>query len=201
MVVAPDGTAPRRSDRSLRADAIADDGAVTAGEPTLRRAGPADAEAIAAVHVDGWQWGYRGQLPDEVLENLGSTLAVRPAFWRGETAREEIAVWVMELAGTVVGFASFGPARDADVEPGTGELYLIYLARAAAGRGLGRALHEHVLDELRRRGHRRAVLWTLETNARARRFYEIAGWRPEGARKRESRPGYELREVRYQLAL
>jgi GNAT superfamily N-acetyltransferase len=174
---------------------------VTAGESTLRRATPADAEAIAAVHVDGWQWGYRGQLPDEVLENLDSTLERRAAFWREETAREDIAVWVLEMDGTVVGFASFGPARDGDVEPGTGELYLIYLARAAAGRGLGRTLHEHVLDELRQRGHRRAVLWTLETNARAHRFYEIAGWRRDGARKAESRPGYELREVRYQLAL
>jgi GNAT superfamily N-acetyltransferase len=178
-----------------------DAGAMSAGEPTIRRATPADAEAIAAVHVDGWQWGYRGQLPDEVLDNLGSTLEQRAAFWREETAREGTTVSVVELDGTTVGFASFGAARDADVEAGTGELYLIYLTRAAAGRGIGRMLHEHVLDELRRRGHRRGVLWTLETNARARRFYEIAGWRLEGARKTESRPGYELREVRYQLDL
>jgi GNAT superfamily N-acetyltransferase len=172
-----------------------------AGESTIRGATRDDAEVLAAVHIDGWRWGYRGQLPDEVLDNLDSTLEQRAAFWREETAREGTAVRVMELDGTVVGFASFGSARDADVEPGTGELYLIYLARAAAGRGFGRALHEHVLDQLRGRGHRRAVLWTLETNARARRFYEVAGWRLEGARKTESRPGYELREVRYQLDL
>lgn len=172
-----------------------------AGEATIRRATVADAEAIAAVHVDGWQWGYRGQLPDAVLDGLGATLERRVAFWREETARENVAVVVMELGGTVVGFASFGAARDADVEPGAGELYLIYLARDAAGRGMGRALHEHVLAELRGRGHRRAVLWTLETNTRARRFYEIAGWRLEGGRKTESRPGYELREVRYEMAL
>jgi RimJ/RimL family protein N-acetyltransferase len=169
--------------------------------PTLRRATPADAAAIAAVHVDGWRWGYRGQLPDAVLDDLESTLERRAAFWREETTREDVAVWVVEVDGTVVGFASFGAARDADVEAGTGELYLIYLAEVAAGRGVGRALHEHVLAELREQGHRRAVLWTLETNARARRFYETAGWRLEGARKTESRPGYELREVRYQLVL
>ena len=172
-----------------------------AGEPTIRRATRADAAAIAAVHVDGWRWGYRGQLPDAVLDALGSTLERRATFWRDETARQDVAVWVVEVDERVVGFASFGAARDADAEPGTGELYLIYLSEMAAGRGIGRALHEHVLAELRRRGHRRAVLWTLETNARARRFYETAGWRLEGARKTESRPGYELREVRYRIAL
>lgn len=29
-----------------------------------------DAEHIAAVHVDGWRVGYRGQLPDPLLNSL-----------------------------------------------------------------------------------------------------------------------------------
>jgi hypothetical protein len=41
----------------------------------------------------------------------------------------------------------------------------------------------------------------LEINARARRFYEIAGWWADGTTKTEQRSGVELREVRYRVDL
>ncbi|HEU5369692.1 MAG TPA: GNAT family N-acetyltransferase, partial [Ktedonobacterales bacterium] len=88
-----------------------------------------------------------------------------------------------------------------DAPPLTGEVRAIYLAQAAAGKGIGRALFAHAVADLRARGYQRATLWVLESNARARRFYEVAGWRPDGARKTEERPGALLREVRYAIAL
>ncbi len=41
----------------------------------------------------------------------------------------------------------------------------------------------------------------LETNVRARRFYETAGWRADGGRKTEQRGDVVLREVRYRVTL
>ena len=41
----------------------------------------------------------------------------------------------------------------------------------------------------------------LEANRRARRFYEIAGWRMDGARKTFDIAGREIPEVRYRKAL
>jgi len=37
---------------------------------TIRREEPDDAEAVARVHVHGWQAGYAGFMPDEVLGRL-----------------------------------------------------------------------------------------------------------------------------------
>ena len=110
-------------------------------------------------------------------------------------------VWIAEQAGQMVGFAVTEPSRDADVPPSTGELSLIYLEQDAAGKGIGRVLFAHAVDDLRQRGYAQAMLWVLETNARARRFYEAAGWRVDGASKTEERPGALLREVRYRIAL
>ena len=50
-------------------------------------------------------------------------------------------------------------------------------------------------------GFSAATLWVLETNARARRFYESAGWAADGATKTDRRGDIELREVRYRRAL
>ncbi len=78
---------------------------------------------------------------------------------------------------------------------------MIYLAQEAAGRGIGRALLAHAVNDLRARRFTRATLWVLGTNARARRFYEAAGWRADGATKVETRDGAALREVRYAMDL
>jgi RimJ/RimL family protein N-acetyltransferase len=41
----------------------------------------------------------------------------------------------------------------------------------------------------------------LEDNPRARRFYERAGWEPDGKRKAEVRWGVRAPEVRYRKSL
>jgi hypothetical protein len=52
------------------------------------------------------------------------------------------------------------------------------------------------LDEL----GRPVTLWVLEANDRARRFYEIAGFLPDGSRKPADLPGgVRLPELRYRL--
>jgi len=171
--------------------------------PVIREATPADAAGIARVHVDGWRWGYRGQLPDSLLESL--SLEGREARWRDILARPAggQATFVAEMAGRVVGFADCGPSQDEDSVPGTAELYSLYLEEDLVGRGVGRALMKRVVQRLTAGGFDRATLWVLVTNERARRFYEAGGWRPDGAEKTDPHPfeGVPLHEMRYALTL
>jgi RimJ/RimL family protein N-acetyltransferase len=46
-----------------------------------------------------------------------------------------------------------------------------------------------------------AVLWVLEDNPRARRFYEREGWALDGERKEDEYLGFRVAEVRYRIAL
>jgi len=62
-----------------------------------------------------------------------------------------------------------------------GELYALYIAPAWWSAGVGRELMSRALTGLRADGYQRVVLWVLTDNARARRFYEIAGFAPDGA--------------------
>ena len=62
-----------------------------------------------------------------------------------------------------------------------GELYAIYVTPAWWSAGVGRALMGSVLPALEAEGYRRVVLWVLADNARARRFYERAGFAPTAA--------------------
>ncbi|HEX4907667.1 MAG TPA: GNAT family N-acetyltransferase, partial [Actinomycetes bacterium] len=110
--------------------------------------------------------------------------------------REDLrgAILVAERAGKVIGFAVVGPSRDPE---GAGELYAINLDPAHWGTGAGRALLQAAQAELARLGVDETVLWVLTGNARARRFYEIAGWAADGAERTREVFGVTVREVRY----
>jgi GNAT superfamily N-acetyltransferase len=73
------------------------------------------------------------------------------------------------------------------------ELYAIHVDPAYLGTGVGRAL---MADALPRLGDR-AVLWVLEQNARARRFYERGGWEFDGTTREEPMGGVPTRQLRY----
>jgi GNAT superfamily N-acetyltransferase len=107
--------------------------------------------------------------------------------------------WVVEEAGTVVGFASTRPSRDEDAQPETGELHSIHVAPEAWSRGLGSALLATAVDDLRERGFATLGLWVIEGNLRGRRFYERAGWRPDGVRQPIDFDGVPVDEIRYRL--
>lgn len=170
---------------------------------TIRRAGPRDAVAIARVHVDSWQAAYLGLIPAAVLNRL--SVPVQAASWRrilGTDERRGSRTWLACNSSAVLGFSSAGPTRDDDDDPVTvGEIYTIYLAPTAWSRGLGGELLDAAQADLARRGFRTATLWVLSGNTRARRFYELNGFTPDGARRPVDLGGITLMEVRYRRAL
>jgi GNAT superfamily N-acetyltransferase len=146
----------------------------------VRAATPEDADAIGAVHVESWRWAYRGQLPDDLLDGLDP--AERGAGWGRILETGDADVIVAEDDDRIVGFASASASRDDDATAATGEVLTVYVVEEAVGTGAGRALLAGAQGLLRARGHTRATLWVLESNDRARRFYERNGWTWDGAR-------------------
>ena len=137
----------------------------------------------------GWQAAYRGLMSDARLDAF--TVEVRAPAWKrnlagGGRARTS----VLERAGHLVGFASVGPSREAD---GWGEVWALYALPAAWGTGAGRALLADGLDWLAARDLRRVMLWVLDGNARAIRFYRAAGFALTGTREiRDDLPHLEM---------
>jgi ribosomal protein S18 acetylase RimI-like enzyme len=163
----------------------------------VRDARPEDAEAIVRVRARGWQAGYAHVFPAEALEWMpadgGSDYWAR---WLANPPPRS-AVLVAEAEGSVAGFVSVGPARGED----SGELYAIYVDPRHWGAGLGRALIQEGETRLAEAGFSEAILWVLDDNPRARRFYEAAGWATDGASKRETHLDTEVTELRYRKRL
>jgi L-amino acid N-acyltransferase YncA len=92
----------------------------------IRFAVSQDARRIAEIHVLSWRAAYRGLMPDSVLASL--SVEERERFWQDVLLKQTRSNLVAEIAGRIVGWAAFGPARDSDSDTQSMvELYGIYL--------------------------------------------------------------------------
>jgi ribosomal protein S18 acetylase RimI-like enzyme len=165
---------------------------------TVRHATTADADAIGRVQVETWRIAYADLLPQETIDSFD--VSARQAMWReglGRIARPGSATFVALVDDEVVGFATVGASHSED---GAGELYAIYVDPAYWGHGAGRALIERSEASLRESGFPNALLWVIEGNERAERFYRDAGWERDGEEK-DVFQGATVTELRYRKRL
>ncbi|HEX5589041.1 MAG TPA: GNAT family N-acetyltransferase [Candidatus Limnocylindrales bacterium] len=164
--------------------------------PVVRPATAADARSIAEIRIASWRATYAGIVPAAILERMD--LARNEAFFGGLIAAEppRATLVVEDAEGRIAGFALAAPSRDDDA-PGCGEIEAIYLRPEARGRGLGRPLLDAAAASLLAAGFGTVVLWVLTANVGARRFYERAGFGPDGTARMLDFDGTPIEEIRY----
>ncbi|MCF3962598.1 GNAT family N-acetyltransferase [Streptomyces fuscigenes] len=172
-------------------------GAPPALVPVVRAMTLEDCPAVARVRVDGWRFAYAGLMPAAHLAAMNVDADTRKRREQFLSGAGRVVNLVAERAGTVVGWGCYGPGRDEDVPEGSAELYALYLLPGHVASGVGRALTEALLSRAAADGHPRMHLWVVEGNSRARRFYERAGFVPDGAAEPYEVAGVEVPEVRY----
>jgi GNAT superfamily N-acetyltransferase len=160
----------------------------------IREAKPADAEGIARAHAASWRTSYRGVLPDAALDRFDAR--ERAASWR-EVLQDRSVLTLVAYDTThldIVGFCDAGRSRSDTGH--AAEVYRMYIEHHAKRHGLGREMFELVTDWLRARDLRSLIIWVLDNNHHARRFYEAMGGQP--ARRVPSRVfGFPIVELSY----
>lgn len=165
----------------------------------IRRAMPGDEMDVATVHVRAWQIAYRTLLPDPYLDGLRpEDRASRYTFAASGPLAPMTLVAVMGSA--IRGFATIAAARDPDAHR-QGELAALYVDPDWWGQGVGRTLIAAARAALCERGFRSAILWVLQGNVRADRFYRADGWLPEDAVRTATVWQVAVEEVRYSRSL
>ena len=153
-----------------------------------------DADGIARAHTDSWQSSYRGILPDTVLDRIdvGQRAETRRRILRDRSIYQLVSYDLTHH--DIVGFCDAGPSRRH--VPYAGELYAIYLVQHAKRYGLGEEMFERVQAWLVREGMRSMIVWVLDNNHHARRFYEAMGGRM-GSRLQTTVGGFPIIELSY----
>src|SRR2546421_12762253 len=151
----------------------------------LRRATAGDAQAIGAVFDASVQVGWTF-LGDVVRRPLFG-----PEDWDrlvADHAPPNVLLVAADADDRVVGYTA--------VHPDDGEMFLLFVDPAHAGRGIGRLLLGAAHDALRAAGCSEAFLFTHEQNERALAVYAKAGYRPDGSTRESDFHGTPVRELR-----
>jgi ribosomal protein S18 acetylase RimI-like enzyme len=153
----------------------------------LRSATGDDLAALAEVFVAAWRGGYRGVIPDDVIDAM-DVRAAAAELSPSLVAADRTTLVALDATGDVVGFTIFGPDRDRDA----GYLASLYVSPTSAGRGIGRSLLDAAVTAMPSVD---ITLWVFAENVRARRLYERAGFEPDGTELTDPRWG--AAQVRY----
>lgn len=148
----------------------------------IRRATPADAEALSDIATRCFVEAFGHLYPDEDLQAF-----LRESYdverQRVILATPGYAVWFLEDdAGRPVGHAAAGPCGLPNplVRPEDGELKRLYVLAAHQNGGWGGRLFQAVMDWLLADGPRTLWIGVWENNLGAQRFYARHGFRKVG---------------------
>jgi len=161
---------------------------------TVRPAESGDAAGIARVCAEGWRDTYADIYTPEHVES------VIAEYYTVERIRGEIAApdgwdgWIVAVeVGSVVGAGGGGM-----IEPGAGEVFVLYLDPSRRREGIGTLLLDAITDQQLAQGAREQWVSVEPENERGLPFYEARGFQVQGKR---SAWGSAPEEARFSLRL
>ena len=157
----------------------------------------ADCDRVSEIRVLGWQFAYRGLMPQSFLDALSAEADAERRRARFAESDGSVLNLVASVGDEIIGWAALGPYREGELRTEDAELYALYLDPKHVGTGAGRVLMQEALRRAAALGHDRVYLWVVRGNARARRFYERAGFRADGAEEPYEVEGVLVPELRY----
>jgi ribosomal protein S18 acetylase RimI-like enzyme len=150
-------------------------------EPAIRRAGPADAEALREIGARTFSDTFAHlYAPEDLAAFLADAHGLERI--RADLANPAKALWLVEQAGRPVGYALAGPCDlpHPDVTPASGELKRIYLDKTCQGGGVGGRLFDATMAWLQQDGPRDVWIGVWSENYGAQRFYTRRGFEKVG---------------------
>ena len=160
---------------------------------SVRPAKAGEGERLAQIYLSSGRAAWARH-----LSPIGLTGVRSPADeWERWISDPDLMLLVAERRGEPAALALLCRSSDPDSDPARVALLdRLYTEPASWRRGLGRALLDAAMDDLRERGFREVTLWTAEWNT-SRGFYETLGWSLDGETREKTFAGSTFTEVRY----
>ncbi|MFB7915368.1 GNAT family N-acetyltransferase [Streptomyces sp. NPDC056061] len=160
---------------------------------SVRRARPADGDALGEIHATAWEAAYA---PFFDPEFAARGVLSRRTRWHARITGEKGTILLAEDDGRPLALSFSVPSSD---RPGHAEIHSFYGHPDGWGSGIAGALMTGTLDHLRDEGFSRVHLWTLRDTPRSRRFYTKCGFAETGAtRTFDFGDGNPLAQVEYE---
>ena len=166
---------------------------------TIKKANKNDIQTLAEIHSVSLITAFRGLFSEEiVMEFFGVERRLR-----GFTKEIELGSPVNYLVyndDEPIGVLTFGSSRYIEVDAETIELWRVYFLPGYWGKGAAKPAVDLILSTIKASGFKRVILWVLEENLRAIRFYEKYGFTKTGEIL-DAEFGRPIRDVMFEIRL
>lgn len=137
----------------------------------IRYANLNDSEILGKIHSESSQAGFKGIIPDNILNDTFSIDRRTKRFIN------ELSVGLPKTAivfeeNEPAGLISFGSCRYGNNDKSWVEIWRAYVIQKFWGSGVSKELIEWGINEIIAENFKNIELWVLEKNLRARSFYE-----------------------------
>ena len=132
-----------------------------------------DLREISGIYEKSWKKTYKGMLPSGYLKRIPE------GNWADRINRFGSRSMVVVSGDEYIGTISFGASHISQYE-GLGEVFSLYVLPQYTGKGIGKLLMDRAVAELKALGYSRIILFALDRNLVARRFYERYGYTASG---------------------
>ena len=137
----------------------------------IRRLTEQDAQAVSELIITTIRISNVGDYSAELMEELVKTQTPEHVMQRASWTH----FYVAEDAGAIIGCGAIGPYWGKEDES---SLFSIFVRPDCQGKGVGRALYEHILSFAREKGAYNVTLNVWSCNPGAMAFYEKLGLVP-----------------------
>lgn len=158
----------------------------------IRPATEKDIVRTSEIHTYGWRTAFSGFISEEELF-IDINVEMFQKRQKELLASDEGNFDILD-DGIIRGLVFHGKGRDQNMNHFY-EIYALYIEPQFKNRGYGQQLVEHTEHVARSQGFTQLIIWTLEGNTPARKFYESRGYITDGTDKFVDK--WKLNEVRY----
>ena len=158
----------------------------------IRTAKYEDIEKIVDINIKDWKKVYKGIIDDNILNNLNKHEKIEKC----RKNYNEGNVIVAEKNGTILGYCKYDDnvVYENNIDS---EIIALYVDCDNFGNGIGKELLEYVKKELKSKNKTKMIIWCLEENKNARKFYEKMGGSILADEKYYEKNGKKYREIGY----
>ena len=159
----------------------------------IRKVKYEDIEQIVDINIKDWKKEYRGILDEDILSSLNRDEKIKK--WRKSYKIGNVIV--AEEDGVVLGFCRYDDNVVYENDNIDSEIIALYVDCDKLGNGIGRKLVEYAMEDLKNKNKTKMVIWCLEKNQNARKFYEKMGGKLLLDEKYFEKNGKKYKEVGY----
>lgn len=161
----------------------------------IRKVKSGDEMDLAYIQTESWKAAFKNILSEEILQKSTEINRVTTMYKR--LLDESIGNgYILEVDEKPHCIAWWDKARDDDMSD-YAELICIHSLHNRWRNGYGTKMMNMVLEDIKKAGYSKVMLWVFTDNDRARKFYEACGFTTYGKVK----PCFETQEICYERKL